>query len=145
MIMKTKNTVKFMTLAIFIFIASINIQAQQRPGPDNRKGMNIPNLTETQKTQIKGFRKQLNEESLPLRNLLKEKEAQLETMSTLKDADINKINTKIDEIGDIKNKLAKNRAAFRQNVRNILDDEQRVAYDTHFHKNKARNMPPPKK
>ncbi len=145
MIMKIKNIVTFMTLAIFIFIASINIQAQQRPGPDNRKGMNIPNLTETQKTQIKGFRKQLNEEALPLRNLLREKEAQLETLSTTKGADINKINTKIDEIGDLKNQLAKKRAAFRQNVRKILDDEQRVAYDTHFQKNKTRKMSPPKK
>lgn len=143
--MKIKNIVTFMTLAIFIFIASINIQAQQRPGPDNRKGMNIPNLTETQKTQIKGFRKQLNEEALPLRNLLREKEAQLETLSTTKGADINKINTKIDEIGDLKNQLAKKRAAFRQNVRKILDDEQRVAYDTHFQKNKTRKMSPPKK
>ena len=143
--MKTKNTVKFVTLAIFIFIASINIQAQQRPGPDNRKGMNIPNLTETQKTQIKGFRKQLNEEALPLKNLLRENEAQLETLSTTKDANINTINAKIDEIGNIKNQLAKKRAAFRQNVRKILDDEQRVAYDTHFHKNRARNMSPPKK
>lgn len=144
--MKQKSQISLYVLAVLMLFISSATFAQDKKVQDKRSDLHIPNLTDEQKTQIQEFRTKMHEESLPLMNLLNEKKAQLETLSTEKNADINKINAKIDEIGDLKNQLAKKRAAFRQNVRNILTDEQRIEYDINYHKKRERKpAPPPQK
>lgn len=144
--MKKQSKISMLVLTVFIMFVSMGAFAQEKKAPEKRNDLRIPNLTEAQKTQIQEFRTKMQEESLPIINLINEKKAQLETLSTEKNADINKINAKIDEIGDLKNELAKKRAAFRQNVRSILSDEQRIEYDINYHKKRERKpAPPPQK
>ena len=146
--MKTKSII---IIAVMIFVSS-SIFAQgpngNKTGNKGDKFMNIPDLTDAQKEQIKDMRTKHMKEILPLKNDLKEKEAHLQTISTGDNVDLNKVNAAIDEISIIRTDIAKKRAAFRQDVRKILTDDQRVYFDMHSghkkhmkHKhNKGKNM-----
>ena len=129
--MKTRS---LMIIAVMIFVSG-SMFAQGNPNQKNRGAdrpfMNIPDLTEDQKEQITEIRTDHMKEVLPLRNELNEKEARLQTISTGENVDQNKINTTIDEIGKIKIDLAKKRAAFKQDIRKILTEDQRVFFDMH--------------
>jgi len=143
--MKTKN---LMFIAVLIFVSS-SIFAQ---GPNSKQGnkgnmfMNIPDLTEAQKTQLTEMRAANMKEMLPLRNELQEKQAHLNTISTGDNVNLNDVYKVIDEISTIKTNMAKNRAKHRQEVRKILTDDQRVFFDMHAGKkgNKHMNKPGPK-
>ncbi len=143
--MKNKNLV---ITALFIFLAA-GVFAQPGNMQQNKKGggmfMNIPDLTEAQKTQLKEMRTANMKEMMPLRNALKEKQAHLQTIQTADNPNMNEINTSIDEIGAIKIKMAKSHAAFRQEVRKILTDDQRIYFDMHvgqMHKKMMRKKGP---
>ncbi|MCF6365428.1 MAG: Spy/CpxP family protein refolding chaperone [Bacteroidales bacterium] len=128
--MRTKN---FMIIAILIFVSG-SMFAQ---GPNSKHGnrgngfMNIPDLTEAQKTKLTEMRTANMKEMLPLRNELKEKQARLNTISTGDNVNMKEVNKTIDEIGILKTTMAKKRAAHRQGVRKILTDDQKVFFDMH--------------
>ncbi|OFX44174.1 MAG: hypothetical protein A2046_08105 [Bacteroidetes bacterium GWA2_30_7] len=126
--MKTKK-LKGIILAIAIIISStLSIKAQ-----DFEKGMlkNIPNLTEEQTKKIESLKTPHLKQMLPIKNQLGEKKAQLNTLSTAEKADMVAINKKIDEIGDLKTQMMKNREAHKQEIRKILTEEQRLIFDMH--------------
>ncbi len=131
--MKNKNLV---ITALFIFLAAgLFAQKNNMNMSQNKKCngmfMNIPDLTEAQQTQIKEIRTATMKEMLPLKNELKEKQAHLQTLQTADNPKMNEINSTIDEIGVIKTKMAKNRAAGHQKIRKILTDDQRIYFDMH--------------
>jgi len=144
--MKTRNLT---IIAVLLFITgSVFAQGNQgkRGNFDGQKKrnqterfMNIPDLTDAQKTQIKDMRTANMKEMLPLRNELQEKQAHKRTISTGDNVKMSEINKTIDEIGAIKTNMAKKRATHRQNIRKILTDNQRVFFDMHSGNNKKRH------
>ncbi|RLD40483.1 MAG: hypothetical protein DRI86_15180 [Bacteroidetes bacterium] len=92
---------------------------------------NIPNITDEQKTQLKTKRTAMMKEALPLRNSLKEKMARLNTLSSATEPNMKAINKQIESIGEDKVAIMKIRANFRQEVRKVLTEDQRVYFDMH--------------
>lgn len=126
------------TFIILIFATGILLaQPGQRAGAkvDGRKAargmmMQIPDLTEQQQTSIREAATEMRQEILPLRNQLREKTAQLQTLRTQEKADINAIHKTLEEIGILKTEIAKERATLHQEIRSLLNEEQRLWLDT---------------
>lgn len=126
-------------LAVVVLMLSVQAIAQpqgakQGPKADpNEIGIlkKIPGLTADQETKIKALHLNLVKQILPIKNELAEKEAHLQTLSTAEKADMKAINATIDEISVLKTKMAKLHMQFRQDVRALLTEEQRVTFDMH--------------
>ncbi len=123
-------------LAGILLTASLLAQRGYRPGHFNadKPGMGnfcqaIPDLTPEQEQKISELRTVQMKEMNGYRSDLSIKQAELQKLQTAENADMEKINAKIDEIGRIKTDMAKKRAAHIQKVRAILTDEQRVFFD----------------
>jgi Spy/CpxP family protein refolding chaperone len=132
---------KYITLIIagLLLATTINAQGfgerkQLFDGDGPRMGrdrmMEKMDLADEQKESMDKIRMETLKEMLPLKNSIAEKKAQLHTLQTTEKADINKINLMIDEIAEIKTKMAKKRAATHQQIRSLLSDEQRVLFDS---------------
>ena len=89
----------------------------------------IPDLTEEQKAQVQELRVDQMKQMTTFRNQLMEKRARLRTLETQDNTDMNAINSVIEEMGDIRTNMHKAQAEHRQEVREILTDEQRAFYD----------------
>ena len=147
--MKTQN-LKYVALALSLLFgtACLNVMAQdeqenesrERPGKHWRshrgagdgeaRAFNIPGLTDEQKEEIKKVRLEARKETLPVRNEMKEKRARLNTLRTAEKADMNEIYKVVDDIGALQTQLMKNRENTRQQVRNLLNEEQRLFFDS---------------
>ncbi|HTH57814.1 MAG TPA: periplasmic heavy metal sensor [Cyclobacteriaceae bacterium] len=92
--------------------------------------MGIPNLTDDQKSKIKAQRVAFGKEALPLTNQLIEKRAHLRTLQTAQPYDANAVNATIDDISKTESQLMKKQAANREAIRKLLNDEQRLAFDS---------------
>ncbi len=90
----------------------------------------IPDLSEEQKEQIKKLKTDHLKAVLPLKNQMREKEAHLQTLSTGENVNMELVNKTIEEIGEIRTQLMKNKAAHRQQIRNLLSEEQRLFFDS---------------
>jgi Spy/CpxP family protein refolding chaperone len=62
---------------------------------------------------------------------LGEKKARLRTLSTGVKVDMDKINRVIEDFGEMRTEMMKMRAQHRQDIRELLTDEQRVMFDLH--------------
>ncbi len=129
--MKNKNLI---ITALFIFLAA-GVFAQPRNMQQNKKNggmfMNIPDLTDAQKEKIKEMKTAHMKDMQPLKNDLREKNAHLQTLQTAENPNMEAINKQIDDIYVVKTQMAKKHASFRQKIRNILTDDQRVWFDNH--------------
>ena len=76
----------------------------------------------------------MQKETLPIKNQIDEKKAHLKTVSSGDNVDVTAVNKTIDEIYSLKADMAKKREAFRQDVRKLLNDEQKLAFDLHHAK-----------
>lgn len=94
------------------------------------KGM-IPDLTEEQREQIKTLRTEHMKVMQPLRNQAGEKKARLRTLTTSDKVNMAEVNRVIDEVGNIRTEMMKLREQHRQEIRKLLNDEQRVFFDAH--------------
>lgn len=131
---------KYFKIAIITVILTgllVGVSLAQPPGkkgPNPERGERflerIPNISEEQKEQIKELKTDHMKEVLPLRNQVDEKEAHLKTLSTADKVDMAKINKTIEEIGNLKITIAKNRAAHKQKIRNVLNEDQRIVFDS---------------
>ena len=97
----------------------------------DRFGMMIPNLTDEQKSKIKDLKIAHFKEVQPLRNKLGELRARERTLTTADKPDMKAINANIDEITNVQNQLMKARESHRQQIRALLNDEQRIYFDMH--------------
>ncbi len=150
--MKTKNAKSKLiaiTLAIMLTVGLSNLAfAQQGRGNGNGNGpkfnmqqkgnaahcMNLPDLTDEQKTKIKELRVKHLKATLPIKNEMREKQAHLRTLTTKDKVDMNAVNTTIDEIVKLKGKMMKASNAHKQELRKILTDEQRAIFDSRPHR-----------
>jgi len=109
-------------------------EARESRNFNKERMMNLPGITDEQKENMKEIRLTGMKAMQPLRNLVGEKMAKLQTLESAEKADLNAINKVIDEIASIKTAQAKIRAANKQKIRSLLNDEQRVIFDSKRHK-----------
>lgn len=143
--MKTlKLKIATLLVTVIIFGTQADIFAQRGNGMGNGQGNgngngngqgnvcnNIPGITEEQKTKMQDLRLIQMKERQANQNQMREKRAHLITLQSADKADMNAINKTIDEITTLQNTQWKKRAAHKQEVRNLLNDEQKVYYDAH--------------
>jgi len=133
-----------MFFALMFYSQTITAQHHEMNMRQNQEceGINskIPNLTEQQEAQIKTLRIVHMKKVQDLKNLIDVKNAELKVLQTANKPDLSAINKKIDEKASLKTELEKERAAFRQKIRALLTDEQKVVFDSKMHKNKHHKM-----
>lgn len=109
---------------------SIEVEKKQMDGRHHGgQGGNDLGLNEDQKAKMEKLKTTKLKNILPLRNQIAEKKAHLNTLMTTEKVDMNEINKTIDEMGTLKIQIAKIDAMFKQEVRKILTDEQRLKFD----------------
>lgn len=91
----------------------------------------IPGLSEEQQGQIKALRTEHMKAMQPLHNQLGEKKARLQTLTTADKVNMAEVNKVIDEIGKLQTQLMKLKEQHRQEIRKLLNDEQRIMFDAH--------------
>ncbi|QKG79844.1 Spy/CpxP family protein refolding chaperone [Tenuifilum thalassicum] len=124
-------------LMVVLLLATTTAMAQ---GPRNRgnnsgvqqgkSGYCMLNLTPEQEQKINDLRVNHLKEVTPIKNELREKQAHLRTLESADKPDMAAINKTIDEIGALKTKLMKARVAHRNEVSQLLTDEQRVIFNS---------------
>lgn len=91
----------------------------------------IPDLTDEQKEQMENLHVGHLKAVQPLQNEIGEKQARLRTLQTADKVNISEINKVIEDIGQLRIKIMKSKAAHHQEIRSLLTDEQRVFFDAH--------------
>lgn len=138
--MKTKN-VKRTTVLMLAFLMLAGTQGFAQRGRNLRNDVNrnyqnrqtcwrIPNLTADQETQIEALRVDHWKEMNNYRNQMNELRARKRTLNTTDKADLKEINSVIDRMTEVHNKMMKASAKHRQDVRKQLTDEQKVYFDS---------------
>ena len=128
--MKTnKITIFIALLTSVILLTGTSIQAQKRSKRKVKSINDIPHITEEQKSKIKTIRIERKEKSKALVEQIKGKNKELSVLMKADRADLNAINRKIDEIGQLNTQLKKHEASKTQEIRTLLDTEQRKYYD----------------
>ncbi|MDX8338084.1 periplasmic heavy metal sensor [Draconibacterium sp. IB214405] len=136
--------IKILSLVfITIFAISSTTMAQQRDRqerapqqremmaerPERDRGNFEKFFTEEQQEKIKELRLESTKQTQPLRNELNELRAKQRTLTTAEKADLNAINKNIDQMADVQAKIQKIRAKQQQEIRSMLNDEQRIKFD----------------
>jgi len=138
-----KNLLRIV-FTLTLLLTVVGVEAQQRKAQSREYGEKATrrsamadglNLTGEQKTKMKSLRLELQKEILPIKNEIGENSARLRSLSTLDNVDLKAINKIIDANGVLKANIAKLSMANRQQARKMLNEEQRIVFDTQkFHK-----------
>jgi Spy/CpxP family protein refolding chaperone len=153
--MKYRTLFKGLFLAL-LFTAMTGIAfAQQAPVPPPNPAKNpqkmkppkalLPDLSDSLNARIDSIRLKNREDVLPVQNRLREKRAHLQTLATAKNVDMEAINQTIADISSLKTQIAKKRIASFENIRHLLNDRQRIMFDSQFDmffSDKMRPKPP---
>lgn len=128
--MKT-NINKFRIVALIFLsgLLSISSFAQRGRGPQNQCRQIIPDLTDEQTEKISALRTTHMQQMTEYRAEVRVLKAELDQLSIAKNTDLNKINSKIDDLTAIKNNMTKAQYKHRQEVRNLLTDDQKAVFD----------------
>jgi len=134
--MKTLNLKTIASIALILFVSITAFAQEPQPAQGKGRGMcaNIPNLTDEQQKKIDALTIPHRKEMQVLRAQMKEKQAHLETLRIADNADMTAINKTIDEISALKTTMMKKREAHKQEIRKILNDEQRLIFDAQSNK-----------
>lgn len=92
--------------------------------------MNIPNLTDEQKEKIQSLGQEMRRNGINQNTQIKEKRARLQSLTTAENPDMAEINEIIEDIGALRTQLQKERVAFQMQVRDLLDEEQKLFFDS---------------
>ena len=141
--MRKSSLIKSVLLIGLVLIAMSQTLTAQRGFRHNRKmhergpqcqrfSHKVPNLTEEQEMKIKELKTVHMKAMLKYKSELEEKNARFKSLQTADEVDIDKIYKVIEDIGAIEIKMAKGRADLHQKIRAMLDDEQRVFFDTQY-------------
>jgi len=135
--------IRILTLALIALVASSAAWAQKhgerQQNPEQRERMDRREMmaermddffTEEQMEQVKAIRLETAKEIQPLRNQLNELEARRQTLSTANKPDMNSIYKNIDEISEVKASIQKKMAKQHQDIRSLLNDEQKLKFDS---------------
>jgi len=141
--------IKTSVLIVFMVLVTVTVNAQR--GHRNNRGCNgkgnpecrfngdslgagpnchIPGLKADQQKEIKKLRIGFQKEALQLKNQLAEKKARLQTLRTAEKTDLAAIDKTIDEMTAIKAQLMKKKLRHQQDVKALLNDEQKLFFDT---------------
>ena len=139
--MKTKIT----ALIVVIFM-SVSAFAQQGgmpcQNPQEPKILNvIPDLTQEQKDKIGEYQTQMLKTTTPLKAEMKQKKAELDVLMT-KDTDIKAKEKVVNEMQDIRTKMQMARITYHDNVRAILNEKQKLAFDNWYLNRGPKNQRP---
>jgi len=133
-----KMNVSAIVLALMLGFFGFNANAQKNAngrgnGNCNGQGrmMTFLNLTQSQQDQMDILRTKHLQETQQVRNQLNEKRAHLQTLRTAKNVDMKAVNANLKEISGLKLKIAEMREVHIQDVRKILNDDQRAKFDAH--------------
>ncbi|HAN19232.1 MAG: hypothetical protein A2X13_09480 [Bacteroidetes bacterium GWC2_33_15] len=143
--MKTqKMKITILAVALLMFIGS-DIFAQRGMGNGNGRGqgqglgqgygdreycMNIPDLTDDQLQKIETLRVAHLKVMNNFRNQKEELRAKKHTLMASDNTDMNAINSVIDQMTSLQNKMMKESAKHQQEIRNLLTDTQKVYFDS---------------
>jgi len=94
-----------------------------------RNMMGIPDLTDTQKDQIKAIKTELEKTVTPLKGEIKVLDAELKKMLVTDGTSERDIDRKIDEISGLRAKMQKLQLKHHREIRNMLTAEQQVIFD----------------
>jgi len=94
----------------------------------------IPGLTEEQKKQIKAMAMAFHKELALIDAQIDEKKAHLKTLELAETPDMAAIGKTIDEMMVLKGDIMKKKIAHHQEIRKMLNDEQKVFFDQHMNK-----------
>jgi Spy/CpxP family protein refolding chaperone len=94
----------------------------------NKERKNL-GLNEDQKKKIKESRMKFHKDAIQLRNVVAEKKAHLRTLSLVEKPDQTQIDKTIDEMMAIQAQIMKKRSLHQQEIRSLLTEEQRMAFD----------------
>jgi len=137
-----KKSIKILTVTILVLLSGIStrIFAQQgywrQPGPAERERQ-IPgllDLTEEQQEQITDLRTAYLKDIQPLKNELNINKAKLDALLTEDNPQVNEINNLIENNGKIQIEIRKKQVAHQLEIRKLLDDEQKVIFDSRPHR-----------
>jgi type IV secretory pathway VirB10-like protein len=92
--------------------------------------LNLPNLTEDQKTKLDKLHLKQMESMTPLRNQIRGKRARLATILTTTPVDMNAADIVADELGKIHTAILKLMIRHDQALRDLLTPDQRVIFDS---------------
>lgn len=141
--MKNKIDFKKMMIGMVGVLLSVNLMGQMGYSPRHQRAdkpgqgyfcQSIPNLTAEQEQKISALRTAFLKDMMSYKSDLNIRQAELQKLQTADNPDMNKINAKIDEIGKIKTEMAKKRATHLQQVRALLTDDQKLAFDSMHHR-----------
>lgn len=110
-------------IASFMFL-TINVNAQ-----NNKKKEQIPNLTETQKTEIKKIKDTHKSNAKPLRKEIKELNKKHNELMKIYPADMKAINENLKKSSDKKLELSMQIAKMQQDIKVLLNEDQRKWYN----------------
>lgn len=116
---------KLTLLLILFFLSGTAMIAQ----PSGARTHGIPGLSEDQKAQIHKLRISHLKDIQALRNQIGENRAHFKTLMSSENPDMNAINKNIDEFGSLRTQIMKKQAANIQDIRKLLNDEQRLIFD----------------
>ncbi len=140
------------SIFLFLIVASISVQAQRSDQPERRAEMKERfekrageksrmqrgpeamlgklNLTENQKDQIQKIMLDGKKEITPLENQLGEKKARLRTLSSGDKYDVKALNSVVDEMATLHAEVQKVHIAKKGEIREILNEDQKVIFDS---------------
>ncbi len=124
---------KLVVLSLLVVLFTIHLAEAQRP--NRPRGGNfgncvIPGLTDSQKEIIDASRLAHTKYALDMRNRIAEKEAALRVVTQSDKPDQKKADGLLDEIYALRLQLAKSRTSHQMEVREQLNDEQKVYFDS---------------
>ena len=134
--MKTRN-IKQLGILLVIMVLSVNLSFAQNNG--KQQGMQqgqqgpmfvnvIPNLTADQTAKIEALQLEMQKETVPMEADLDIKHAESKALMA-SDSKMSEKEAKIKEISAIHLEMQIVRAQFHHDVRELLDAEQKVAFD----------------
>jgi Spy/CpxP family protein refolding chaperone len=91
--------------------------------------MGIENLSEEQQTEIKSLRMALQKSILPLKSDLEVAQAELKKMMIADSPNQSAIEKKVETIGKLRIEMQKLQVVNQLNIRKLLNEEQKVAFD----------------
>jgi Spy/CpxP family protein refolding chaperone len=138
---RINKTTAILLSALFLLVSGSTFAQMQKKGMGMRKNapdmhqqcMNmIPDLTEEQESKIEDLRLSHMKEMMQSRNQLNEKRAERRSLQTQDNPDMEAIYSVIEEMGKIRTGMNKDRAKHHQEIRSLLNEEQKIFFDNHM-------------
>ncbi len=101
------------------------------PPPNEFQLPPLPNLTKEQKDQLDEIHLKYVKIKMPIHNKLAEKHVRLQSLATADKVDLKAIDNLVSEIGALKIKIMQSDEHERQEIRKVLNDDQRIIFDSH--------------